>query len=127
MRFTATRHSATANTIRNATRSRSVRLEAEAGVAHQLHQLVQRVELGGDLHALGQLVDREERAGDQEQRRDEQRRHVVELVDLRDVAATAIPKPAKPSAVMKQKSGTSSIPGAGSRPKTIDTISGKQP
>ncbi len=38
-----------------------------------------------------------------------------------------MPNAAKPSAVTKQKNGTSSIPGAGSSPNSIDTIRGKVP
>ena len=38
-----------------------------------------------------------------------------------------MPKAAKPSAVMKQNSGTSSIPQEGSSPKNIATMIGKQP
>ena len=43
------------------------------------------------------------------------------------VAATVMPKAAKPSAVMKQNAGTSSIPAVGSSPKANETSSGKQP
>ena len=53
-----------------------------AACAHELDEVVERVEVGQRLEALGQLVDREEGARHQEQRRDHQRGHVVELVDL---------------------------------------------
>ena len=53
-----------------------------AACAHELDELVERVEVGQRLEALGKLVDREEGARHQEQRRDHERGHVVELVDL---------------------------------------------
>ncbi|MBK8295680.1 MAG: hypothetical protein IPK93_13415 [Solirubrobacterales bacterium] len=77
---------------------------------------------------LGQLVDREEGSGHQEQGRDDHRGDVVELVDLADRPATAIPNAAKtPQAVTNPKNGTSSMPHVGSRPKKKQTMSGKQP
>ena len=52
---------------------------------------------------------------------------VATAVIFSTVAATATPKPAKPSAVTMQKIGTSSRPGDGSSPKAIVTRSGKVP
>ena len=53
---------------------------------HEDDELMEGVELGEDLSPVGELVDREERPGEQEHRRDDERRYVVELVDLRDAA-----------------------------------------
>ena len=97
--------------------------EPEAGVANQLDQVVERVELRRVLDALGQAADREEGAGDEEQRRDDQRGDVVELVDLLRCGGDGDPE----GAVMKQKKGTRSIAQVGLRPKPIATSSGQQP
>ena len=83
MRLTAIRHVSRAKPTRKAKRKVDG-LEAEGAAADQFDQLVERVELGDDLDALGQAFDREEGAGDEEERRDEERGDVVELVDLGD-------------------------------------------
>ena len=84
MRLTAMRHMTQAKATRKAKRARSTASKPKAPPRTSSTSWCRGLSWATTCEPLGQAVDREEGAGDEEERRDEERGDVVELVDLGD-------------------------------------------